>query len=215
MTGAGAGVRVAVARDEAFAFYYPENCELLTQAGAEVCFFSPVHDAELPNVDGIYLGGGYPELYARQLAENSSMRASLLAASQRGMPVYAECGGLLYLAASLTTLEGDCWPMVGAVPARARMHAKLQRMGYRTGVMQHPGMLGAAGTAVRGHEFHYSSIEFEGEPASAYLLDGRAEGYSSGNVFASYQHLHFAGCLAVVSHFLSACSRYQQQRGSL
>lgn len=201
------GLRIAVARDDAFAFYYPENLELLEQAGAEVVYFSPVTDTTLPACDGLYLGGGYPELHAAALSANMAMRESIRAAIDAGLPTYAECGGLLYLSASLLDLDGNSWPMVGAVPRTVRMHQRLQRMGYRAGVLRADALLAPAGTALCGHEFHYSSCEPETADEAAYTIDGAPEGVCRGNLLASYLHLHFAGCPQVVERWLSRCRR--------
>lgn len=194
-------VRVAVARDDAFAFYYPDNIECLESAGAEIVYFSPLADAALPTVDGLYLGGGYPELHAEALSANTAMRASIADAIATGLPTYAECGGLLYLSETLTDVNDRTWPLVGAVPAHARMHRRLQGMGYREGILQRDGILGPAGTRLRGHEFHYSSST-PVEGAFAYDIDGRMEGYSNGNLLASYLHLHFAGCPHAAAHWV-------------
>ncbi|MHB9022704.1 MAG: cobyrinate a,c-diamide synthase [Armatimonadota bacterium] len=210
---AGEGLRIAVARDDAFAFYYPENWELLEEAGAEIIDFSPLTDRQLPEADGLYLGGGYPELYAETLSGNTAMRESIARAITAGVPTYAECGGLLYLCETLTDLSGKQWPMAGAVPRHACMHARLQRMGYREGIFRQDCILGKAGDYVRGHEFHYSSCEPEDEAHAAYLLDGRPEGYSVGNLFASYIHLHFTGCPQVAVNWLACCRQATQQRG--
>ncbi|MHB0934761.1 MAG: cobyrinate a,c-diamide synthase [Armatimonadota bacterium] len=210
--GGFTGLRIAVARDEAFAFYYPDNIELLEQAGAEIRYFSPIADAALPETDGLYFGGGYPELHARRLSENTTMRRSIAAAFAGGLPIYAECGGLLYLCETLTDGKGACWPMVGAVPQQARMHRRLQRMGYREGVLYRDSLLGPAGTALRGHVFHYSSCEPADTDHTAYLLDGTPDGYCAGNLLASYQHLHFAGCPQVVAGWLTHCREYADSR---
>jgi cobyrinic acid a,c-diamide synthase len=212
--GVGAGdrtaVRIAVARDDAFAFYYPENLELL-EAAAAVTYFSPLADAALPDADALYLGGGYPELHAARLAENAGLRADIAARIAAGLPTYAECGGLMYLCETLTDVEGRTWPMVGTVPRAVRMHPRLQRMGYRDGVLARDSLLGPAGTRLRGHEFHYSSCAPEDAADAAYQLDGRAEGYAKGNLFASYQHLHFAGCPAVVDRLVAAAQAYKNR----
>ncbi|HOS44529.1 MAG TPA: cobyrinate a,c-diamide synthase, partial [Armatimonadota bacterium] len=203
-----AGLRVAVARDDAFAFYYPENIELLEEAGARIVYFSPLADGALPAAHGLYLGGGYPELHAERLAANVALRASLAAAIRGGLPTYAECGGLLYLCESLADLDDRRWPMVGAVPAHATMGRRLQGMGYRTGILRRDSILGEAGTSLRGHEFHYSRCD--GDPTqAAYTLDERPDGYCAGNLLASYLHLHFAGCPQVARHWLSCCQRYR------
>ncbi len=224
------GPRIAVAWDAAFAFYYADNLALLRERGAELVFFSPLEAAELPVCDGLYLGGGYPELHAAGLSANEPLRRDVAAAIARGLPTYAECGGLLYLCESLTDLDGHSWPLVGAVPGRAAMHERLQGMGYREGVLAADSLLGPAGTTVRGHEFHYSTCEIDrsgsagrtdspsanctdstaagrggciGHPA--YLVDGAPEGYAAGDLFASYVHLHFAGYPALLDHWLERC----------
>ncbi len=211
----GPGPRIAIAWDAAFAFYYADNLELLRARGAELVFFSPLEAAELPVCDGLYLGGGYPELHAAGLSANEPLRHALAAAIRDGLPTYAECGGLLYLCESLVDLEGRPWPLVGAVPGRAAMHGRLQGMGYREGVLASDSLLGAFGTAVRGHEFHYSSCRIDrtgahgtgphvaGHPA--YLVDGAPEGYAAGDLFASYVHLHFAGYPALLDSWLERC----------
>jgi cobyrinic acid a,c-diamide synthase len=197
--------RIAVAWDAAFAFYYADNLALLRAHGAELVHFSPLTAAELPVCDGLYLGGGYPELHARELSENETLRRRLADAVAGGLPVYAECGGLLYLCHTLTDLEGRSWPLVGAVPGRAAMHERLQGMGYREAHLAGDSLLGAAGTAVRGHEFHYSSCELENWRQPAYVHEGSPEGYAAGDLFASYIHLHFAGYPALLEHWLERC----------
>ncbi len=209
-SGEGRKPRIAVARDDAFAFYYPENLELL-EAVAEVVYFSPLADNALPEVDGLYLGGGYPELHAARLAENAGLRADLAARIAGGLPTYAECGGLMFLCATLTDVEGRTWPMVGAVPRAVVMHPRLQRMGYREGVLTRDSLLGPAGTPLRGHEFHYSSCAPEDAADAAYTLDGRPEGYARGTLFASYQHLHFTGCPEVVERLVRAAEVYRNR----
>jgi cobyrinic acid a,c-diamide synthase len=197
--------RIAVAWDDAFAFYYADNLALLRAHGAELEFFSPLEAVELPGCDGLYLGGGYPELHAGGLSANVRLRRELHAALAAGLPAYAECGGLLYLCDSLTDLEGRRWPLVGAVPGHARMHERLQGMGYREARLQCDSLLGPAGTVVRGHEFHYSSCELDHARHAAYSIDGAPEGYAAGDLFASYVHLHFAGYPALLEHWLERC----------
>ncbi len=205
---AGSGPRIAVAWDAAFAFYYADNLALLRAHGAELVFFSPLKAAELPVCDGLYLGGGYPELHAEGLSANVALRRRLVAALAAGLPTYAECGGLLYLCESLADLDGRTWPLVGAVPGRARMHERLQGMGYREGQLFGDSLLGRRGTAARGHEFHYSSCELDNARHAAYLVDGSPEGYAAGDLFASYVHLHFAGYPALLEHWLERCRAF-------
>lgn len=212
---AGGGLRIAVAWDEAFAFYYADNLDLLRAQGAELAFFSPLHDAELPACDGLYLGGGYPELHAAGLSANAPLRQRLAAALEAGLPTYAECGGLLYLCKTLVDLEGRTWPLVGAIPGRAAMHERLQGMGYREATLFADSLLGPAGAVARGHEFRYSSCELDNARRAAYLIDGVAEGYAAGDLFASYVHLHFAGYPALLEHWLERCGAFAAARRRL
>jgi len=203
--------RIALARDAAFHFYYDENLARLRALGAELVPFSPIADRALPDVDGVYLGGGYPELHAAALARNESMRASLRAAAARGTPVYAECGGLMYLADAIRTLDGVAHPMLGLVAGTAVMHDKLQALGYVELETQRRTLLGGAGVRMRGHQFRYSTLE--GAAGSAYRVRKRRggapfdEGYGAGNVLGSYVHVHFASNPLVAESFVAACAR--------
>ena len=198
--------RIAIARDDAFTFTYADNPETLAGLGAEVVEFSPLADAALPcGTDGVYLPGGYPEIFAEQLAGNAEMRSSIAAATQAGVPVYAECGGMLYLLESLGDADGRELPMAGVLPARARMTERLQRMGYVEATLAASGVLGEAGTVVRGHEFRYSACEPASGATPAWLVDGEPRGFAAGNVVASYLHLNFAGCPKVAAAFVAAC----------
>jgi cobyrinic acid a,c-diamide synthase len=212
-TGKASGVpgpRIAVAWDDTFAFYYADNLALLRALGAELVFFSPLTAAELPACEGLYLGGGYPELHAAALSANEGFRVSLAGAISAGLPTYAECGGLLYLCDSLVDLQGEEWPLVGAVPGRAAMHERLQGMGYREARLATDSLLGPTGALVRGHEFHYSSCTL-GDPAqAAYEIDGSPEGYVAGDLFASYIHLHFAGFPDLLEHWLERCRAFSR-----
>ena len=206
-------VRIAVARDEAFCFYYPENLELLQAAGAEIVFFSPLRDAALPpGIRGIYLGGGYPELHAGRLAANESLRRQMAAAAGEGVPIYAECGGFMYLAREI-----DGLPMCGAFPAAARMLPRRKALGYREVTLTSDGPFGAAGTVLRGHEFHDSQMDLPGAVARDYRLhrpDGEdlgVEGYRIGNVLGSYVHLHFGSNPKAAGRFVDFCRREQRR----
>jgi cobyrinic acid a,c-diamide synthase len=210
-------VRLGVARDRAFCFYYPENLELLADSGAELVPFSPLNDRELPaGLHGIYLGGGYPELYAARLSANAGMRQSLKEHAAAGLPIYAECGGLMYLAKEIRDLEGQAHPMAGVFPFTVRMLPRLKALGYREVTLAAAGLLGPAGTKARGHEFHYS--EMVGEPVGVpciYRLTSRkggeavAEGYCGHNVLASYVHLHFGSNTEVARNLVASCQRYK------
>jgi cobyrinic acid a,c-diamide synthase len=183
-------LRMAVARDEAFCFYYPDNLELLRAAGFDLVEFSPLRDAALPaGTHAIYFGGGYPELHREALAANRLMLAAVRAFAAAGGFIYAECGGLMYLAESL-----DGAPMAGVVPAAIEMQPRLQAIGYREVEVAAMG-----GLRARGHEFHHSRILRRAEAPPAHYVLGVGgsripEGFAQNNVVASYIHLHFASC---------------------
>lgn len=214
--------RIGVARDAAFCFYYQENFRLLQQAGAELVFFSPLDDARLPkNLHGLYLGGGYPELHAADLAQNSGLRREVAALCASGRPVLAECGGFMYLMDGLIldqqTPSGrgypQFFPMAGVFPFRATMNARRAALGYRQVETTADSPLGPAGTLARGHEFHYSSIP-EAAYASASLYrvadrEGplpRTDGFVRGRVVGSYIHLHLGSSPNLARSFVEACA---------
>ncbi|MBI4589658.1 MAG: cobyrinate a,c-diamide synthase [Candidatus Rokubacteria bacterium] len=210
--------RIGVARDPAFQFYYPANFDLLCAAGAELVSWSPLRDAEVPEVDGLYLGGGYPELYAKALAANEAVRWAVREFADSGRPVYAECGGLMYLAEALEDEAGTLHPMVGLLPTIVRMTPKRLTLDYAEVEVIRETPLAPAGTIVRGHEFHASRIEEV--PASvprAYSVRMRrgqapqAEGYLIGNALMSYIHLHFGANPRVAEHLVRSC---QARRGA-
>jgi cobyrinic acid a,c-diamide synthase len=215
-------VRMGVARDNAFCFYYPDNLELLAAAGVVLVPFSPINDERLPpDLDGLYFGGGYPELHAGRLAGNSELRAMIRHCSQQGMPIYGECGGFMYLCRELEDTAGGIHPMCGCFPFRSSMHAGLRSLGYREVRLTADTLLGEKGRVLRGHEFHYSELS----DASAadgvdtvYAVGSRsrkrpsAEGYLVNQTLGSYIHLHLGsrpeGALALAD----ACRRYRQIR---
>jgi cobyrinic acid a,c-diamide synthase len=187
-------VRLAVARDQAFCFYYQDNFDLFEQAGIDLVFFSPLHDTALPeDMDGIYIGGGYPELYADQLSGNEGMRQQIKAWVELGGPLYCECGGFMYMAEKLIDLQENHFPMVGIFPATIVMNNKLSRLGYREATLTQECMFGESGDRLYGHEFHYSAIkEIDPGVVTVFeLQDGRKEGYAIHNVLGGYLHLHF------------------------
>ena len=203
---AAARPRIAVARDEAFCFYYEDNLDALRDAGAELAFFSPLRDAALPACTrAVYLGGGYPELYARQLENNQSMRAAVRAAAAAGVPIYAECGGLMYLGRELRTPEGG-FAMADVLPVATALSEGLVGFGYREVRLLEDGILGPAGTVARGHSFHYSRIEeAPAELAAAYGTQREArEGFRLGSVQASYIHLHFGSNPVLAANLVGA-----------
>jgi cobyrinic acid a,c-diamide synthase len=189
--------RVAVARDAAFCFYYQDNLDLLQEAGADLVPFSPLNDPELPpNLDLVYLGGGYPELHAERLAGNVAMADRLRAYHAQGGRIYAECGGLMYACRELIDADGRVFPLLGLLPARAVMQKRFAALGYVTWAAASDSLLGSAGTEVRGHEFHYSRLEPLGplHPAASLQRDGEAakpDGFTVGGLLAGYAHLHF------------------------
>jgi cobyrinic acid a,c-diamide synthase len=208
-------VTIGVARDQAFCFYYEDNLDALRRAGAELLPFSPLNDGELPvGVDALYFGGGYPEVWAGPLSNNVAMRAAVASFIRQSGVVYAECGGLMYLAETVRMQDGATWPMVGALPITIAMTDRLQRFGYAEVVLTRDCLLGAAGTAARGHSFHYSRID--NPPAGldlAYSVhDARhqkqeLEGFIRDSVLASYVHIHFSSnpdlATSFVQHILA------------
>jgi cobyrinic acid a,c-diamide synthase len=206
-------LRVAVARDAAFQFYYPENLDLLRASGAEIVFWSPVSDPELPDVDGLYFGGGYPELHARALAENTTIVKAVRDFAEAGKPIYAECGGLMFLAETLEDADGIAHAMVGVLPTTVRMRPRRLMLGYTEVTFTTDTPLGPAGTIVRGHEFHYSTLDSipDAIPQAYRLCQRRGaerrEGYLVGSTLMSYVHLHFASNPAVARGFIEACAR--------
>ena len=187
---------IAVARDQAFSFYYEDSLDLLEAWGAELIPFSPLSDPRLPEgVGGVYLGGGFPELFARDLAANTGMLASLRQAAEADLAIYAECGGLMLLGRSLVDAEGQRHAMAGVAPLDASLAGQRLTIGYRDATAARHSLLLRAGESVRGHEFHWSALEQPPPAASAaYALDGekQAEGYAARNTLASYLHVHLA-----------------------
>jgi cobyrinic acid a,c-diamide synthase len=199
-----------MAFDEAFHFYYPDNLELLAAAGIATVRFSPLRDRRLPpDLDGLWLGGGYPEEHAAALARNAAMREAVRQYAAAGGRVYAECGGLMYLARRLADRGGRVRPMAGVLPLDVRMLPRRKRLGYAEVTLRRDGPFGPAGARLRGHEFHYSEVTDRGRPAGwrpAYTVayrDGRtaAEGYWNGRVLASYVHLHLGSRRAAAPAF--------------
>ena len=199
--GEGRKVRIAVARDEAFCFYYQDNLDLLERSGAELVFFSPIRDAALPpDVSGIYLGGGYPELHAEALSANCTMRAAFREFVGAGTPVYAECGGFMYLTEAIAEPDGRSWPMAGIFPTTARMRTRLARLGYVE-------VETADGEHARGHQFRYSEID----PMPPHVSRLYEEGYQMGSAVGSYVHLHFLSCPDFARRFVDQCSAWREK----
>ncbi len=207
-------VRIAVARDKAFCFYYEDNLELLRQMRAELVFFSPLEDFKLPSdVDGIILGGGYPELYAKALSENILMHESIRDAAKDGMPVFAECGGFMYLGKSISN-GSECYPMVSLIDMNCKMTDKLQPFGYVTLIAKEDNLLMDKGQGIPAHEFHYSSSNLKTGSLYAKKNNGRGwcAGYSENNIFAGYPHIHFWSDMHLAGKFLNKCFEYKEKK---
>lgn len=210
--------RLAIAMDEAFAFYYQDNLDILRALGAELVPFSPLRDPVLPpDCKGLYLGGGYPESHLRELAANTALHASIRDAVATGLPVWAECGGYMYLCTGITDNAGTSWPLLGCVPWRARMTTGLQALGYYEATSTGRCAYLPAGMRLSGHCFHWSQMDDHQEVKAALRLrkgSGAdwAEGYAIDNVYASYLHLHFANNLLAVRRFVRACLTYRPGR---
>jgi cobyrinic acid a,c-diamide synthase len=202
-------VRIGIARDAAFCFYYHDNLELLRTLGAELIDFSPIADRTLPpGLDGIYLGGGYPELHAEALSANESMRAAIVEFAANDAPVYAECGGFMYLTRAIVDAEGRSWPMGGIFPTSARMQKRLAKLGYiEVENCEAEGWL-APGECARGHEFRYSIIDPMPETICRVYREP-AEGYRVRSVLGSYVHLHFLSCPSSAEKFVHDCAHWR------
>jgi cobyrinic acid a,c-diamide synthase len=201
--------RIGIARDPAFRFYYHDNLELLRTLGAELIDFSPIADRMLPpDLDGIYLGGGYPELHAEALSANEPMRAAIAEFVAKDAPVYAECGGFMYLMKAIVDAEERSWPMAGIFPTSAHMQKRLAKLGYvEVESCEAEGWL-APGECARGHEFRYSIIDPMPETIRRVYKEP-AEGYRVRSVLGSYVHLHFLSCPSFAERFVRDCARWR------
>jgi cobyrinic acid a,c-diamide synthase len=213
--------RIGVAYDAAFHFYYEDNLNRLRSLGAEIVNFSPIHDRELPEVDGLYFGGGYPEAYARELSSNTAMLAEIRSFALHGGLIYAECGGLMYLTDAIRTLDGARWPMAAIIPGVAVMSDRLQALGYVEVETRADSIFGPAHTRFRGHQFRHSTLEGadNGDRIDRiYDVAPRwggapfAEGYRHGNVLASYVHAHWASNPTVAEALIDSCLRLRVAR---
>jgi cobyrinic acid a,c-diamide synthase len=211
-------IRIAVAKDSAFNFYYQENFELLEANGAELVYFSPLDGEALPeNIDGLYIGGGFPEEFAEELSKHEHVKATIKEAVEQGLPTLAECGGYMFLTDSIQTTEGNTYPMVGVIPGEIIMQKRLAALGYRE-------IVGAEGNFLlgkdkaKGHEFHYSTFHPKTEVRHSYQTKGmrgvQQEGYMQGNLVSGYTHIHFASCPKVVENWIEKCSEWKIQQGS-
>lgn len=212
--------RIAVAWDKAFNFYYRDNLDLLEEYGAKLVFFSPLEATTLPaDIDGLYIGGGFPEVYARELERNSLLREDIKRAIENGIPAYAECGGLMYLSESIEDKEGNTYRMVGSIPGESKMTSKLQRFGYIEVEMKDENVLSKKPVVVRAHEFHYSSTTVHGNLDTCYkVIKSRRNGepstwecgYKVNNILAGYPHIHFWANTELAKGFVESCINYQE-----
>jgi len=221
VTMGGEPVRIAVARDEAFSFVYEDNLRLLRDAGADLVPFSPLRDERLPgDIGGIYLPGGYPEVFADTLEDNRAIKGEIRNAVEAGMPVYAECGGFIYLTEGVVDTKNEMesfHELLGIFPVTTRMRTRRKALGYREVKLTHDALLGPPGTIARGHEFHYSEM---GEMPSTVKrlyhvhksgVDLGAEGYSYKSCLASYVHLHFGSSPGMARSFVDNCRKYRTE----
>lgn len=205
--------RLGIAKDSAFHFYYPDNLEALQRHGCELIEFSLINDTSLPdNLDGLYIGGGYPEEFAESLSANHGMRNSIVEFAGSDKTIYAECGGLMYIGNKLVTNCGKEYPMAGVLDITTKMLDRFKTLGYVQVELLQDSLWGTKGTNIRGHEFHYSEISKdianETDSHRAYSIKRRSgskssmEGFQRGNILASYTHLHFASQPETIEHFI-------------
>jgi cobyrinic acid a,c-diamide synthase len=217
IVGEGAWCRIGLAFDEAFHFYYDDNLRRLESLGAELVRFSPIRDAHLPDVDGLYFGGGYPEVHAEVLSRNTSMRNDVAAFAEAQGPIYGECGGLMYLSSGIRTADGRLHAMVGLIPGEAEMRDRLQALGYVEVETQDATMFGPSGLRFRGHQFRYSDFRLPAETECVYSVRRRRggevfqEGYRRGNTLASYVHAHWASNPLLAQGFVHACAAHARR----
>ena len=214
------GGRLGIAQDDAFSFYYEDNLRRLEHQGLALVPFSPMADQELPEVDGLYFGGGYPEVHAARLSENHQLRKAIVRFAGNGFPVYGECGGMMYLTEAIELADGNSFPMVGLLPGKTMMNDHLQSIGYVEVTTTQPTLLGAAGTRFRGHQFRYSS--YQAPPYSSvekvFGLHHRhsrtttEEGFSAGSVLGTYVHGHWASNPQIPAAIAASCRRARATR---
>ncbi len=214
------GLKIGVLKDEAFAFYYPGDLQAFRDAGAELIFINSLEDHQLPKIDALFIGGGFPERHAEQISANSSLRASIANAVEQGLPAYVECGGLMYLSSAIVKLDGQRLPMAGVFPAESHMHKKPIGRGYISlqQTENHPWPMQPAGqNGIKAHEFHYSSLEGDlGDSVWAYDIkrgfgiNGQSDGIVYKNCLANYAHLRHTRASPWVNHFLNFVAQQRQ-----
>ena len=208
----GPAIRLGVARDRAFSFYYQDSLDLLEAWGAEIVPFSPMNDNSLPEgISGLYFGGGFPELYAAELAANTGLKTEIVKAFNAGMPIYAECGGYMYLGETIEDFENIEYRMAGILPIKAQIQSPRLSLGYRTVTALEDNLVVNKGSTVRGHEFHWSTLTAGEEKANAWSIeekDGFKEGFKINNLLASYIHIHFGTDPQLAPNFVESCRRF-------
>ena len=213
----GVRCRIGLAFDEAFHFYYDDNLRRLESLGAELVRFSPIRDAHLPDVDGLYFGGGYPENHAEALSWNVSMRHAVTAFAEAHGPIYGECGGLMYLSDGIRTVTGVLHTMVGLIPGEVEMKDRLQALGYVEVETKDATILGPSGLRFRGHQFRYSDFHIPPEVERTYSVLRRRggesclEGYRRGNTLGSYVHAHWASNPLLAQGFVQVCAAHARR----
>jgi cobyrinic acid a,c-diamide synthase len=215
------GLRIGVIKDSSFQFYYPENLEALQATGASLIMLNALEPRELPSLDALYIGGGFPETHAERLARNQVFKDSLLQAIRSGLPVYAECGGLMYLARCLH-VDDRTYPMVGVFPLDVTLHRKPQGHGYIKVEIVRANPFYPVGTVVTGHEFHYSSVSAAPDDEGSYCcfevmrghgFDGRKDGICVYNCLGTYVHVHALGTPSWAEGILDSAARFARRRG--
>lgn len=217
--------RIAVAKDKAFSFYYKDNLELLELFGAELVYFSPLKDTGIPeNVHGLYVGGGYPELWAKELESNLKMKKTIYEKIQEGLPAYAECGGLMYLSKAIRTKEGHTYEMVAAIPGISEMKTSLQRFGYVNIDVTDDNVISKRGFRMKAHEFHYSSTSVGVDVPTCFNVQKVRKGmepitwecgFKVNNLLAGYPHLHFWSNTEFAKCFVDNCIKYKREREAI
>lgn len=211
---------IGIARDEAFCFYYQDNLDLLEKYGARLVYFSPLKDKHLPDgLDGLYIGGGYPELHAEKISGNITIKKEIYEHAQNGLPVYAECGGLVYLSSLFENDKNISYPMVGLFPFNIRLLPRIKSLGYREIKLASLCILGSPGDIIRGHEFHYSELSQQDEYNDmAYQIinlkgeELQKEGFIFKNTLMSYIHLHFGSNIKVAENFVNFCYDWSKKK---
>ena len=209
-------IKIAVAKDEAFNFYYAESLRELEKLGAEIIFFSPLNDETLPkNISGLIFGGGFPEIFADRLEQNKTMRESVKNISREGLPIFAECGGYMYLMKSIKDFDGKIFEMCGVIDNSAEMTKKLQMVGYVDSALKKNCIIGKIGDKIHAHEFHFSTEAENLSDRNIFdcerLRTGKkySAGYAEKNIVASYLHIHFVGCPSAAKNFVESCKKFR------